>query len=83
MDNQKRNIHPLKKKKENLINIKDVITENVSNLSAVSEENSASNEEITASLGNVTENINTISEDNKNMNDLAKGLADMVEYFRV
>ncbi len=70
-------------KTKNLINIKDVITENVSNLSAVSEENSASNEEITASLGNVTENINTISEDNKNMNDLAKGLADMVEYFRV
>jgi methyl-accepting chemotaxis protein len=70
-------------KTKNLINIKDVITENVGNLSAVSEENSASNEEITASLGNVTENINTISEDNKNMNDLAKGLADMVEYFRV
>ena len=70
-------------KTKNLINIKDVITENVSNLSAVSEENSASNEEITASLGNVSENINMISEDNNNMNDLAKGLADMVEYFRV
>ena len=76
-------IESIDTKTRNLINIKDVITENVSNLSAVSEENSASNEEITASLENVTDNINTISEDNKNMNDLAKGLADMVEYFRV
>ena len=70
-------------KTKNLINIKDVITENVSNLSAVSEENSASNEEITASLSSVTENINSISEDNKSMNDLAKGLSEMVEYFRI
>ena len=70
-------------KTKTLIEIKDVITENVSNLSAVSEENSASNEEITASLGDVTDHVNTISEDNRSMNDLAKGLAQMVEYFRV
>ena len=68
---------------KDLIEIKDVITENVSSLSAVSEENSASNAEITNSLNDVSQNIVTISEDNKNMNELAKGLADMVEYFRV
>ena len=70
-------------KTKTLIEIKDVITENVSSLSAVSEENSASNAEISASLGDVTDHVNTISEDNKSMNDLAKGLAQMVEYFRV
>jgi len=70
-------------KTKGLIEIKDVITENVSNLSAVSEENSASNQQITASLNDVSNHINTISDDNSSMNDLAKGLADMVEYFRV
>lgn len=76
-------IESIDAKTKNLIDIKDVITENVSNLSAVSEENSASNEEITASLGEVTEHVNTISEDNSSMNELAKGLAQMVEYFKV
>lgn len=67
---------------KDLTNIKDVITSSVSDLSAVSEQNSAANEEVTASLDGVRDNVNTISDDNTNMNDMAKGLFEAVEFFK-
>ncbi len=65
-----------------LTNIKDVITSSVSDLSAVSQQNSAANEEVTASLDGVKDRVDNISSDNNNMNDMAKGLAHAVEYFK-
>lgn len=65
-----------------LTSIKDVITSSVSDLSAVSEQNSAANEEVTASLDGVRDHVNTISNDNNSMNDMARGLAEAVEYFK-
>ncbi len=67
---------------KDLTNIKDVITSSVSDLSAVSQQNSAANEEVTASLDGVKDNVNNISEDNSNMNDMAMGLARAVEFFK-
>ncbi len=67
---------------KDLTNIKDVITSSVSDLSAVSEQNSAANEEVTASLDGVRDNVNTISDDNTNMNDMARGLFEAVEFFK-
>ncbi len=67
---------------KDLTSIKDVITSSVSDLSAVSEQNSAANQEVTASLDGVKEHVDTISADNNNMNDMAKGLARAVEYFK-
>ena len=65
-----------------LTNIKDVITSSVSDLSAVSQQNSAANEEVTASLDGVKGNVNDISSDNSNMNEMAHGLAKAVEFFK-
>ena len=65
-----------------LTSIKDVITSSVSDLSAVSQQNSAANEEVTASLDGVRDHVNTISDDNNSMNDMARGLAEAVEFFR-
>jgi methyl-accepting chemotaxis protein len=65
-----------------LTNIKDVITSSVSDLSAVSQQNSAANEEVTASLDGVKGNVNDISSDNSNMNEMAQGLAKAVEFFK-
>ncbi len=67
---------------KDLTNIKDVITSSVSDLSAVSEQNSAANQEVTASLDGVKNNVTTISEDNNSMNDMARSLAEAVEYFK-
>ena len=67
---------------KDLTSIKDVITSSVSDLSAVSEQNSAANQEVTASLDGVKDHVDTISADNNNMNDMAKGLARAVEYFK-
>jgi len=65
-----------------LTNLTNVITSSVSDLSAVSEQNSAANEEVTASLSGVKDNVDTISSNNTSMDDMAKDLAAAVEYFK-
>ena len=67
---------------QNLTQITNVITSSVSDLSAISEENSAANEEVTASLDGMKDNVNTISGNNNTMNDVARGLAQSMEYFK-
>ena len=65
-----------------LTDLTNVITSSVSDLSAVSEQNSAANEEVTASLSGVKDNVDTISSNNTSMDDMAKDLAAAVEYFK-
>ena len=67
---------------ENLENIKSSIVENVSDLSAISEENAASTEEVTASMENITVNMRVISEDTDGMNGIAKELVNSVSEFK-
>ncbi len=67
---------------KDLTDLTNVITSSVSDLSAVSEQNSAANEEVTASLSGVKDHVDTISSNNTAMNDMARGLAESVGYFK-
>ena len=66
---------------ESLESIKATIVENVSDLSAISEQNAASTEEVTASMDNIAMNIKTISENSDGMNDIANSLVKSVGEF--
>ena len=67
---------------ESLEQIKATIVENVSDLSAISEQNAASTEEVTASMESIAMNIKAISDDTEGMNDIANNLVDSVGEFR-
>ena len=67
---------------DNLENIKTQIIENVSDLSAISEENAASTEEVSASMENITVNMRVISENANGMNDIAEDLVESVGEFK-
>ncbi len=67
---------------ESLESIKATIVENVSDLSAISEQNAASTEEVTASMENIAGNIRTISENSDGMNGIANNLVKSVGEFR-
>ena len=67
---------------ESLEQIKATIVENVSDLSAISEQNAASTEEVTASMESIAMNIKAISDDTDGMNDIANNLVDSVGEFR-
>ena len=66
---------------ESLESIKATIVENVSDLSAISEENAASTEEVTASMENIAMNIKTISDNSEGMNGIANNLVRSVGEF--
>ena len=66
---------------ENLESIKATIVENISDLSAISEQNAASTEEVTASMTSITEDIRVISENSDGMNDIANSLVGSVGEF--
>ena len=66
---------------ESLENIKSTIVENVSDLSAISEENAASTEEVTASMESIASNIRMISDDSEGMNGIANALVSSVGEF--
>ena len=67
---------------ENLENIKSSIVDNVSDLSAISEENAASTEEVTASMENIATNMRAIAKDTDGMNNIANELVDSVGTFK-
>ena len=67
---------------ESLENIKATIVENISDLSAISEENAASTEEVTASMENIASNIRVISENSDGMNGIANNLVGSVGEFK-
>lgn len=66
---------------ENLESIKATIIENVSDLSAISQENAASTEEVSASMESIAMNIKVISDNSVGMNDIADNLVDAVGKF--
>ncbi len=66
---------------ESLESIKAVIVENVSDLSAISQENAASTEEVTASMETIASDIRVISENSDGMNDIANSLVGSVGEF--
>ena len=65
-----------------LENIKDTILNAVTDLSAISEETSATNEEVAASIAGVADNVSSVSDNTNIMNGLSAELKDAVAYFR-
>ena len=69
-------------KAEQLGGIKNVITNAISDLSAISEENAATNQEVSASISAITANVNQVSEESREMNRLSEELESSVDYFK-
>lgn len=67
---------------ENLVGIKNVIMENVSDLSAISEENGAMGEEISASVTHMSDAIATTMSKAQEMQAIAETLLGLVEDFK-
>ncbi len=61
--------------------IKESIVSNVSDLSAISEENAASSEEVSASIESVSENVTEINNQMSQMEALSTHLSDTVSFF--
>ena len=68
-------------KTDNLTSNKEKVIENVQNLSAISEENYASNEEVSANVGEIIEEVNLVNENCAKMNHMAQELDESVAYF--
>ncbi len=79
--NSVEDIRGISSQTESLESIKATIVENVSDLSAISEQNAASTEEVTASMENIAANIRVISENSEGMNGIASSLVDSVGEF--
>ena len=79
--NSVEDIRGISSQTESLESIKATIVENVSDLSAISEENAASTEEVTASMESIAANIRMISEDSDGMNEIANDLVESVGRF--
>ena len=79
--NSVEDIRGISSQTESLESIKATIVENVSDLSAISEQNAASTEEVTASMENIASNIRVISENSEGMNGIASSLVNSVGEF--
>lgn len=80
--NSVEDIRGISSQTESLESIKATIVENVSDLSAISQENAASTEEVTASMESIAANIRVISQNSDGMNGIANNLVDAVGEFR-
>ena len=69
-------------KTKNLEELKQTIINNVTELSAISEENAASNEEVTANASGITESIDKISEDTGMIKKVSADLEELMKYFK-
>lgn len=70
-------------KVELLNSVKTQIIENVEDLSAISEENAASNEEVTANVMSIADSINSIAENAKEVRAVSTQLNDLIQRFRL
>lgn len=61
---------------------KAVITSSVEDLSAVSEENAASDEEVNASISNITKSISSITDSSVDTSQSVEKLLDTISYFK-
>ncbi|MBR4777111.1 MAG: cache domain-containing protein [Lachnospiraceae bacterium] len=68
---------------DELNDIKEVITNAVTDLSAISEQTAATNEEVTSSVSQISKNVITISNDTDHLNELSDSLRDAVSYFKL
>ncbi len=69
-------------KTKNLEALKLDIINSVSELSAISEENAASNEEVTAGVTEIAESVNRISEDTQTVRKVSSDMKELMDYFK-
>lgn len=69
-------------KTDNLTNYKEKVIENVQSLSAISEENAASNQEVSANISEIISEVQIVNTNCEKMNGLANELEESVSYFR-
>lgn len=69
-------------KTKNLETLKLDIISSVSELSAISEENAASNEEVTARVTEIAESVNRISEDTQTVRKVSSDMKELMDYFK-
>ena len=62
--------------------MKQTIINNITELSAISEENAASNEEVTANVSSIAESIDRISEDTGMIKKVSADLEEQMKYFK-
>jgi methyl-accepting chemotaxis protein len=82
IDNSITQIKEIADKVEELNSVKTTITSEVQDLSAISEENAASNEEVSASVINISESINTVHTNSDDTKKLTVDLNDTISYFK-
>ena len=67
---------------EHLNQYKEKVIDNVQNLSAISEENTASNQEVSANVSEIVAEVQTVNISCERMNGLACELQESVSYFQ-
>ena len=72
----------ISEKAEQLDAIKQAIIGNINDLSAISEENAASNEEVSANITNIAESIDQMNTATSHVSDVSEELAKLMEYFK-
>ena len=82
IDKSVEGIHAIESTTADLNQIKQGLTSNVTDLSAISEENAASNEEVAASVTNIVSSVDEIANKMKDMNDMSDNLEDTVGFFK-
>lgn len=81
IDESAAKIKDIATKTDNLTGYKEKVVENVQSLSAISEENYASNEEVSANIGEIVEEVHIINENCDKINSMAKELDESAMYF--
>ena len=74
-------IKSISEKTDNLANYKEKVIENIQDLSAISQENAASNEEVNANINEIIAEVRTVNENCEKMNRMALDLEESVSYF--
>ena len=69
-------------KTKNLEELKQTIINSITELSAISEENAASNEEVTANVSDIAEAVNKISDDTGTIKKVSTDLKELMQYFK-
>lgn len=72
----------ISEKAEQLDAIKQAIIGNINDLSAISEENAASNEEVSANITNIAESIDQMNTATSHVSEVSEDLAKLMEYFK-
>ena len=69
-------------KTKNLEELKQTNINSITELSAISEENAASNEEVTANVSDIAEAVNKISDDTGTIKKVSTDLEELMQYFK-